>query len=430
MLEDVYVESLVPFELNYTSDNFKPKRLVLHVPPGTKELYEEAKGWKEFGEIIEDEAALGQFYKNGYKFQRTIYGTDVNLAFISDEKLTEASGSKILEIPETIEYKGDEYTVRGLSDQLLKGRDVNGIERITIPPSIIYTGNHNFTNMPDLKEIKLSSPLLQVGKGSFVNLPSLKEIDLYELDRINFESNSFINVGLESLVFPIVTLASFDFGDITHFGVLSDMPNLKKLDLGIIERTSRKQFNNLPKLEELKINASLVRIWENCFQNLETLNKIIFKQRGDTKLEIKAGVFENTPMLKDIYVEDEAPFSISFEIKENAIYPAKLTLHVPQGAKELYAAAPGWKEFGKIVEDGGVGAGIETAAADREEWKCSAVPGGLAINGEAGIAATTVTPDGRIAQQTVTSGECTTIQLPAGLYLVTARGTTVKIYVK
>ncbi len=134
MLEDVYVESLVPFELNYTSDNFKPKRLVLHVPPGTKELYEEAKGWKEFGEIIEDEAALGQFYKNGYKFQRTIYGTDVNLAFISDEKLTEASGSKILEIPETIEYKGDEYTVRGLSDQLLKGRDVNGIERITIPP--------------------------------------------------------------------------------------------------------------------------------------------------------------------------------------------------------------------------------------------------------------------------------------------------------
>jgi hypothetical protein len=35
------------------------------------------------------------------------------------------------------------------------------------------------------------------------------------------------------------------------------------------------------------------------------------------------------------------------------IYLDDATLHVPEGTKELYAAADSWKRFGTIVEDGG-----------------------------------------------------------------------------
>ena len=430
MLEHVYCEALKPFEINFTDENFKPKRLVLHVPPGTKALYEEAEGWKEFGEIVEDAAALGQFYKDGYRFQRTTDPGEVALANMSDEKLAEACDSKTWSIPGSVEYNGETYTVTRLSGMMLRGQNTAGIESITMPHSLSYTGSGNFTNMPDLKEVQLSQSLTSFGEGSFVNLPSLRSIDLSAVPFLHFASNTFINVGLESIVIPSGIPVIFPSGDITHFGIMCDMPNLTKIDMGDAQETGRKQFNNLPKLEEVTINATLERIKSSCFQNLEALERIVFIKRDGKGFNINSESFENTPKLKDVYVEDATPFEFRFIADEDAFYPARYTLHVPRGSKELYAAAPGWKEFGKIVEDGGTGSGIEDATADTATWSCTAVTGGVAVTGAEGVEILVATMDGRIMERLTATTGCTTINLPAGLYIVSAAGQSAKVCVK
>lgn len=62
--------------------------------------------------------------------------------------------------------------------------------------------------------------------------------------------------------------------------------------------------------------------------------------------------------LKHCRVSWTTPLEVAGFIDDD-INLSNATLHVPEGTKELYAAADGWKRFGKIVEDGGK-SGIQT----------------------------------------------------------------------
>ena len=59
LLSNVYVEDSNPGTLycEMEKDGFYPPRMTLHVPVGSRELYAEADGWKEFGEIVEYDPA-------------------------------------------------------------------------------------------------------------------------------------------------------------------------------------------------------------------------------------------------------------------------------------------------------------------------------------------------------------------------------------
>ena len=61
-LTDIYVENTTPFNFSYwefETNGFYPARFTLHVPVGSKALYEEAQVWKDFGEIVEYNVADG-----------------------------------------------------------------------------------------------------------------------------------------------------------------------------------------------------------------------------------------------------------------------------------------------------------------------------------------------------------------------------------
>ena len=210
------------------------------------------------------------------------------------------------------------------------------------------------------------------------------------------------------------------------------MPNLVDIDLADVSYIPSYIFINLPKLEKLVFNAALERVGKSSFTDLENLQSITFRLRdkGTGKIGFDYNSFTNTPKLKDVYVEDATPFEFSFDADEDAFYPARYTLHVPRGSKELYAAAPGWKEFGKIVEDGGTGSGIEDAKADTATWSCTAVTGGVAVTGAEGVEILVATMDGRIMERLTATTGCTTINLPVGLYIVSAAGQSAKVCVK
>ena len=56
--------------------------------------------------------------------------------------------------------------------------------------------------------------------------------------------------------------------------------------------------------------------------------------------------------LKHCRVSWTTPLEVA-SLVDDDIDLSDATLHVPEGTKDLYAAADSWKRFGKIVEDGG-----------------------------------------------------------------------------
>ena len=79
-------------------------------------------------------------------------------------------------------------------------------------------------------------------------------------------------------------------------------------------------------------------------------------------------------------------------------YPEYMTLHVPQGTKEVYAAASGWKTFGNIIDDLTNNAGIEDNVIDSGDEP-------LAVYNLQGVRLKISTPD-------------ELENLPAGIYII------------
>lgn len=112
--------------------------------------------------------------------------------------------------------------------------------------------------------------------------------------------------------------------------------------------------------------------------------------------------------------------------------PQAITLHVPAGSHELYAAAKGWKDFGKIVEYDASGAGVETAEADAAQpWSCTSAAGGVTVSADSTVRVEVVTPAGAIVKRVaVAAGEAVTVELPAGVYIVAGSGLSAKVCVR
>lgn len=365
---------------------------------------------------------------NGFMYEIHINPPDISdakLVGITNEKMKETQTTHVLEIPTTIEYEDNDYNVFWISENFLEGHDTNGIKKVILPDKPLNVMEFNFCDMPDLEEIVYDGTWLLCNHNNFVNLPKLKSFVFPKNNRLG--DHTFVNVGIERIKFQQGGYT--DFSDATlkqYYGNFWNLPNLIEIDLADVDKIQPNIFKDLPKLRELIFNASLNSMGHDCFQNMESLQKIIFKKR-DNEFVISRYCFENTPELTDIYVENEIPFSFRYSREEKGFYPPRYTLHVPVGSKALYEAASGWSAFGRIVEDG---AGVDETAAENATWRCAAVSGGVAVVGAEGLELRIFAIDGKLVERLTPTADCTTVPLPAGLYIVSAAGRSIKICVR
>ena len=369
--------------------------------------------------------------KDGFvlSFSTESYMPYADIVGFTGEKLSEARISGVLELPSTIEYDGKVYQVAIISEKLFNGHDYDGISKIVMPNNILEIYSYNFCDMPDLEEIVYNGEELYLRQNSFMNLPKLKKFNFPKSIRLG--DHTFVNVGLEEIKFQLGGKILFSDGTLNqYFGNFWHLPNLTKIDLADINSIQLGIFIDAPKLQELTFNASFRSMRQSCFQDLENLQKITFEKRAHT-FEINYDCFNNTPKLTDIYVENETPFELSIQkIKENEFYPQRYTLHVPVGSKALYETADTWKEFGQIVEDDGSKSGVADAVAESPTWRCAAVSGGVDVVGAEGMELRIVAIDGKLVERLTPTSDCTTMPLPAGLYIVSAAGRSVKVCVR
>ena len=107
-------------------------------------------------------------------------------------------------------------------------------------------------------------------------------------------------------------------------------------------------FDGCNKLACITLPESIERIYYYAFRNCSKLTSI---NLPEYLITIGDQVFNGCTQLKTVRIDNPDPSSI--DIKSNAFTSSLMkaaTLQVPAGTKELYAAAPVWRNFGTIEE--------------------------------------------------------------------------------
>ncbi|MBD5226317.1 MAG: hypothetical protein HDS68_10225 [Bacteroidales bacterium] len=349
-----------------------------------------------------------------------------DLIGITDSRYAEVCSTQELSVPSSVAYKDNTYQIIALRSSFFEDKDFQSLESINLGNLLAIT--YALNNLPNLKSITGGN--IEAYIECVTELPSLSNLQLGMSDRVpaNFR-NSFNGIGIECLNFPKdATIARVE-NSFRH------LPNVVEIDLCESENVDY-SFREMPSLREITFEYPPYTT-KNSFSDLPALEKITFKKWNDRNLvKIEFDAFADNPMLKDVFVEERTPCEMKYDSRtfpgSEGFKPQTMTLHVPAGSRELYAAAEGWKDFGEIVEYDAPGAGVETAEADATQpWSCTPAAGGLTVSADNAVTVEVVTPAGAVVKRVaMATGETVTVELPAGVYIVAGPGQSAKVCVR
>ena len=112
-----------------------------------------------------------------------------------------------------------------------------------------------------------------------------------------------------------------------------------------------------PELSEIASSSTSYPAIDNVLFNSDCTTLLKYPSARDGKsykipetvTQLAKWSFESMKNLTDLYVCSSTPFELEDGVFEDTDL-SKMTLHVPFGTRDAYAAADGWKEFGTIVE--------------------------------------------------------------------------------
>ena len=111
-----------------------------------------------------------------------------------------------------------------------------------------------------------------------------------------------------------------------------------------VTETHSEVFYNCSNLTSITIGNSVTKIGEKTFSGCSSLTSITIP---NSVTSIGNCAFDECSSLTSVTILNPSPISIFKWVFSNR---ANATLYVPQGSKEAYQAAVGWKEFKEIVE--------------------------------------------------------------------------------
>ncbi len=152
------------------------KTIPVYIPIGSSSAYQNAFGWKEFSNFIE---VPSRFFSNCSSGQTLYFAvTDLannyveiiypNTSSAPWEGYDQPTGNVV--IPETVEYQGITYVVKGIQKQAFYG--CTGMTKVTISENIDYVFEKAFWNCPNLETVNFNAEecaIMQTRTGSGTN---------------------------------------------------------------------------------------------------------------------------------------------------------------------------------------------------------------------------------------------------------------------
>ena len=130
----------------------------LHVPAGSLQLYKTADFWKDFYNIKGD--IKGAAYTLSYSFDSA-----TSTATVTGITVQDGVDNIDVEIPETIEHEGRQYTVTTIGDNAFTG--CASLTSVTIPSSVTTIGNYAFQECSSLSYVNIPDSVKYIGSFAF-----------------------------------------------------------------------------------------------------------------------------------------------------------------------------------------------------------------------------------------------------------------------
>ncbi len=349
--KDIYVQTKNPPVCDETTNfnsNVK-KNATLHVPYGTKSIYENAPVWKEFFNIVEMQNFPIVVIINGLEY--TLY-ENLTAQLNVQRHMLESE----ITIPDYVGYGGSQFLVNMIVEGALRG--------------------HN-----EVKTLNLECKATGVGAYAFAEMKGLTDIN-YNIETTRDDFNYSRTIWKNFVFKDCINLENLNFGEsvvktIPYF--FSGCPGITNMTIpSSIEFLSTDCFTYMHDLAEVEIGEGVktfdVALFDFC-ENIHTVryncidcatvenhltpyyppfgkNNLSFTTLhiGSKVEKIHKRTFSQCNKLSDIYVYALVPpvcdLNMNFmqDVKQNA------TLYVPEGQKEVYMNALVWKEFYNIVE--------------------------------------------------------------------------------
>ncbi len=162
-----------------------------------------------------------------------------------------------IEIPKTVNFGGDEYSIVAIGDEAFK--DCSILKSVTIPSTIKSVGDDAFSNCSSLESVTLPNTIEAIGACTFAECSSLKSIEIP--NSVTFIGNSaFAESGLISVVIPnsVTEISSYAFQDCADL-VSVEIPNS-------VESIGMSAFQNCSSLASVKIPSSVTNIGMSAFK--------------------------------------------------------------------------------------------------------------------------------------------------------------------
>jgi hypothetical protein len=220
----------------------------------------------------------------------------------------------------------------------------SGLTSVTIPNSVTSIGESAFYGCTGLTSVTIPSSVTSIGVQSFISCRKLTAVTIPN-SVTSIGNSAFAGCGLTSVAIPssVSTIGNSAFSYCTDLTSVTIATNT-------ISATSigDNAFEYCSKLSSVTIPSSVTSIGGSAFYKCIGLSTITIPA---SVIFIGEMAFFQCSGLTSIYADSSTPINLSsIYFAFGNINKTTCTLYVPTGSKNLYAAAPVWKDFTNIVE--------------------------------------------------------------------------------
>ena len=399
------VTSLIksPFPIDYSAF-CTYDTATLTVPKGTKSVYQNTAGWRNFSRIT-DGTSSNEFSKSGINYIVTSSNT---VAVKSID-----SYLKSVDIPSSVSNGGSSYQVTALAERSFEGR--SNVTYLVIPSTITSIGEYAFIDCGSNMEVNIKN----LSAWCNVTLGNEHSSPLSSAKTLHVDGVAVKNLTIPNGVSSISNYAFYQCRCITSLTIPTSVTSI-----------GSSTFEDCTGLTSLTLNEGLRSIGGSAFEGCTGLSAITIPS---TVSEILINAFQRCSKLNKITSKIRSPFAI--DSSTFSTYTTA-TLTVPYGTKSAYKSTSGWNRFSNIVEDDSGQPIIVTAKNYTREYgeenpSFGYTTSGADLKGTPAIScdATKTSPVGtytiKISKGSVTNGNVTyvdgTLTITKALLTVTAK---------
>lgn len=354
----------------------------VYVPLEALSAYKAASVWKGFTNL---QPISTEFTVDKLKY-------DVTDLVANTVEITSGYGDGALNIPATVTYAGTEYKVTSIGAEAFYDCSFTSV---TIPDGVTIIKYSAFQNCTDLTEVTFGNSITTIEYSAFYYCLSLKQVTI---------PKSVTNIGVN--VFFYCTA-------LTHINVDAANPAYSS-ENGVLFNKDKTTLLRYPAAKPgttYTVPKSVTCIGESAFGQCTALKELTLSENVS---KIESYAFEDFAAITKMTVLATVPPTA--ETSAFKYFNLDTPVYVPAASLAVYKAADGWKEFTNLQAISGTAIDIPSMP------ESISIQGGMLHNPN-GLTVSIYDLTGRL----VYSGNATTVELPAGIYVVRCNGASCKV---